>query len=306
MNNMLCRLGFTCLAVLLVSGCVESDTLVQVNKDGSGGILVRTFLSEEAIAMAGGMEEMALALAGEWGETDAEVEGLSELPVFLQGMVLGRAEQYGEGVRLAQVRKATNNQGWNGFMARFEFDDVNQVHLSSGMTPGEGDAAEETMYRFLFIPGETAQLQLIPTRETPSVEMDVGIDTMEMDLDEFEFEDEFDFEGMDVEEMDFSGMMEGMDDAMSSMFGAMFKGMRFSIQVEVDGNIVDTDARHRSDTRPNRVALVDMNMDELMSHPEALSQLMKSDPDAMYELQAEGAPGLKMEDPDRTVTIRFR
>lgn len=305
MSNVLCRLGAACLAMLLVSGCMESDTLVQVNKDGSGGILVRTFLSEEAIAMTGSMEDMAAALAEEWGEAGAEVEGLSALPVFLQGMVLGQADQFGDGVRLAQVRKATNDHGWNGFMARFIFDDINQVQLSSGMTPGEGDAAEETMYRFSFTPGETAQLQLIPTRETASLEMEAGVDAVEMEMEDCGFDGEFEFD-MGFDEMDFSEMMGGMDDAMSAMFGTMFKGMRFSIQVEVSGDIVDTDAGHRSDTRPNRVALVDMNFDELMAHPEAMSQLMKSDPDAMYALQAEGAPGLKMEDPDKTVTIRFR
>ncbi len=309
MKNGLSGMLVAVLSLLTLSGCIESDTLVQVNKDGSGGIMVRTYLSEEAIAMTGGMDDMAAAMADEWGEAGADVPGLSELPVFLQGMVLGQAEQYGDSVRLAQVRKATNDQGWNGFMARFEFDDINQVRLSSGMTPGDDDADGETVYRFAFTRGDTAELQLIPSRQSPSFEMGAGTDMAEMaemDMEDFEFEGEFDFEEMDFGEMDLSEMMGGMDDAMGAMFGSMFKGMRVSLYVEVAGNIVQTDARHQSEARPNRVTLMAMNMDELMSHPDALSQLMKSDPDAVYNLQAEGAPGVKMEDPGKTITIRFR
>lgn len=294
MSRRVCGLFVCAFFMVALSGCMESATVLQVNKDGSGTILVREFLSPETLSMMGGFGSMLDEMAEASGGESEDVDGLGDLPVIMRGMVVERAKEYGDSVRLTAVREVTNDRDWQGYMARFEFDDVNAVRLKSA-SADDGDA--ETEYRLAFTPGATAELRLIPGKPADVVAADFmpefGMDDMEVEGD------------MDVP-MDMSGMMEGMDDAMSAMFGNMFKGMRMSVYVDVEGDIVETDAMHRSESRPNRVALVDMDFDKLMSHPEALNRLMSNDPASVFKLQEEGAPGLLMEDPDKPVTIRFR
>ncbi len=301
-------------SMLVLSGCIETSSVLQVNKDGSGTILVREFLSQEAISMLGGFEDMM----GDMGAADdQEIEGLSDLPVFLQGMVRERAGEYGENVRLTAVRESTNDRGWKGYMARFEFDDINDVRLAAAMGPDEEEGASETEYEIQFTPGDVAELRLVPRATAAPATRDPAQDPavmheFEMDTVEVEAMDESDmnaFMDMDFDmdmDIDFGDMMEGMEGAMGDMFANMFKGMRMSMFIDVEGEIVETDAQHRSGTRPNRIALLDMNMDELMSHPDAMNLMMSNDPQAMYQLQEEGVPGLLMENPEKAITIRFR
>lgn len=287
-------------ALLVLSGCMESATVLQVNKDGSGTLVVREFLSQDALSMMVGMETMADAMVAELA--DADVPGLSGLPRSLQGMVLARAEAFGKGVRLTEVREAANDQGWKGYMARFDFEDVNTVHVASAMAPDDDPSAAESAYRFSFTPGDTAELRLIPHQAEAAPQASGEIHEMgQFDLEGFEPDDD-----LGVGDLDLGDMMQGMDESMSAMFGEMFRGMRMSLYVDVNGEIVDTDARYRSAARPNRVALVDVHFDELMSHPDALSHMMKNDPESMYKLQDKGVPGLLMEDPGQPLTIRFR
>lgn len=285
-----CWLGM--LAMLgLLTGCIESSTVVQVNKDGSGSIMVRDFFAGEAMAMLGGFDDMAAAFGQPEGDPD---DVLATLPVMLRSMVESRAFDFGEDVRVVMAREEQNDKGWKGYLARFEFDDVTQIRMSS--TSGPDDSDSTTEYRFEFEPGPLATLRLVP-----SVVADPGDDegTLafgddEMDMDAGAFGD------------DAGQMFEGMEAAMAGMIGNMFKGMQMNLLVEVDGEIVETDARHRSAARPNRIALASIDMDRIMAHPEALQVLMKNDPSALYKLQEEEVPGLIMEDPSRTVTIQFR
>jgi hypothetical protein len=309
MMTRICTPLLSLLSLVILSGCIESSTVIQVRKDGSGAIHVREFISNEALSMMGGIESMAAQTAVV--DEEETIEGVSDLPVFLQGMVRERAGEYGANVRLVAVREAENDRGWQGYMARFEFDDINAVRLATMAAPDGEEGSMESEYRFQFTPGETAVLRLVPAGPPmPPAAMEPGPDDLQVaDMDFGEMD--IDFEGLGMDElpdfdMDFSGMMNGMEDAMGAMFGNLFKGMRMSMFVEVEGEIVDTDAMHRSESRPNRVALVDVNMDELMAHPEALTRMMSNDPQSVYQLQAEGAPGLLMEDPEKEITIRFR
>lgn len=239
-------------------------------------------------------------------DEELAVEGLSDLPVFLQGMVMERVEEFGENVRLTAIQKETNDAGWEGYMARLAFDDVNEIRMTSGMGGDDEMDADETEYRVEFTPGETAELRLIPRTPEPgaaATEPEMQMTMTDEDGTEIEMED------MDIDmdfDMDLGEAMDGMDDAMGAMFANMFKGMRMRMLIEVEGEIVETDASHRSTSRPNRIALVDVDMDKLMEHPDALQRLMGEDQQAMYELQKEGAPGLLMEDPEKPIMIRFR
>lgn len=283
-NKLLSSVG-SVLAMLLLAGCIESATVVQVEKDGSGVLLIRDFISPQALSMMDGFEEMAAEL--ETAETMAlDVEGWDTLTKIQQSMLRSRVEEFGETVRLVAVESATNASGWSGYRARLAFNDLHDLNLALSMD-GDDDDDGLAAYELAFTPGDVAELRIIPQVSAADDEAVVP-DTL------------------DLEDDDFGGMMEGMDEAMMEMFRPMFAGMRMSLFVEVVGEIVETDASHQSAARPNRIALVDVDFDQLLKHPGALAKMSQNQTDGLHQLQAEGISGVLLEDPEKTITIRFK
>ncbi len=278
-NRWLAVNGWMMGLCLLVTGCMESVTVVQVRKDGSGALHIRDFISDQALGMMQGFEEMA-ALADAEGQS-AEVPGWDQLTPLQQNMLSTRVNEFGAQARLVSVEAVTNEKGWKGYRARLAFDDINALNLATALEDDAGPA-----YQLAFTPGDVAELRIMP--QTGAAE-DVP-DTLDLETAEAEL----------------GGMMEGMNEAMLDMFRPMFAGMRMSLFVEVEGEIVETNAAHQSAARPNRIALLDVDFDQVLSHPEALAHMANNQAGGLKELQALGITGVLAEDPDQTVTIKFQ
>lgn len=90
------------------------------------------------------------------------------------------------------------------------------------------------------------------------------------------------------------------------MMRQMMKGAGFRLAVTVDGEIVETDATHRSGST---ITLVEMDLEPLVQDSSAFAQLMVDDqrsgsPKAAID-SLNALPGISIE-PQRTVTVRFR
>jgi hypothetical protein len=309
--NTLVRLSIAGMVVgmLAVTGCIESTTVVRVNKDGTGELFVREFMSTEITTMMEGMGEMVEGMAESMNETmEAENDQAFE-KAGLSGMTLDMAKaktvQFGEGVTLQSVREATNTQGWKGYQARYTFNDVTTLNLSGTPSEGGEQNSGELMYRFEMTPGDTATLRIVSSKPD-SAQAESQAQDMADSMPPMEGFEDFDF-GDTVQEEAVSG--NDMDDLggamMGGMMGSMFKGMRMSVYVQVNGDVVETDAKHRSEKRDNIFTLMDMNMDAIMKNPEAMKLMMNNDQDGLDKLSEMGVEGLVMEEPGRTITIQF-
>jgi len=154
-------------------------------------------------------------------------------------------------------------------------------------------------------PGDTATLRIVSSKPD-SAQAESQAQDMADSMPPMEGFEDFDF-GDTVQEEAVSG--NDMDDLggamMGGMMGSMFKGMRMSVYVQVNGDVVETDAKHRSEKRDNIFTLMDMNMDAIMKNPEAMKLMMNNDQDGLDKLSEMGVEGLVMEEPGRTITIQF-
>lgn len=266
---------------LLLSGCIDSSTLIQVAKDGSGTIEVADYLGPEAMGMMAGFDEMTTAM----GAPGSDRDELAGLPVILRGMVEGRLADFGDAVRLVRAEEVVNAEGWKGYKALFAFDDIRQVQVSMGSNE-DGVDGVPAAFRVEFTPGDVAELRLIS--DAPPDEP--GIDAEELG---------------DMADM-VTALGEGMETAMLSMFEGLFKGMRMQLAVEVQGRILETNAARKESGPPNRIPLFEVDMDALMQHPGAFSQLMKDRTQSVQALQAEGITGLFSQEPGQAITIQFQ
>lgn len=275
-------LRFACMMVLIafLTGCIESTTLMDVNKDGSGTIRVREYYSPQIMSMMEGFQDSMRQML------DAEEEAPAGM---FEDQIQTKLMEYGPGVTLESSRDSTNEQGWKGFEAVYAFSDINQIRLGGAdISDDEGDALQFT---FQFTPGDTATLRIVPVKP---VATDAAEEMDPMDEDDFPMA-----EMPDMGDMDLLGGMEGM-------FANMFEGMRVRMMVRVDGDVVESNADYPVAGRDNVFTLMDLEFDRFLNDPEAMQLLMAEDPDAIYKLKEKDVPGVRVEDPDKTIVIRFR
>ena len=255
--------------ILVLMGCIETVTIIHVNKDGSGMI-------EEKVVITNAFTELIAGFSGEQAKSENEPEFLDE------DELRERAAGMGQGVRLVSAEPIKSDMG-NGYKAVFHFDDINKVKVNQN--PGDslpsmgegGDAPPEELISFKFTKGATAKLEIINPVEPPQADSGEGGEA-DMNLAE--------------------------NPAMLDMMKNLYKDMKLAIIVEVDGKIVDTNASYRDGSR---VTIMEMDFGKLMEDEDSFMALLKSNPDTIEEMKelSKSSPGIKVETEDR-ITIRFR
>lgn len=275
----------------LLTGCMQNAILVKVNTDGSGTLTYRVHLSDQLTGMMEGMGGMMGAMV----EEGAEPEPFDPFADMKAEM----ANQFGDAATLESTRDITNKAGWKGVEAVYAFADINQLKLSEIEQLDTGGGGSQSMgamgaqYTFAFTPGEVATLKLIPL---PPEAKDAGEASAES----------VPGETGNTAEMPDMGEMEDMMGGMSAgMMAPMLKGMRVSLLLFVNGEIVESNASHPSAKNPNVIYLTDIAFDKVLADPEGAKMLDMEDvqPGDLAKLDI---PGIVIEDPEKEVVIKFR
>jgi hypothetical protein len=249
-------LGFAALAL---AGCMEVETVVRVNPDGSGTITERLMMSNEIVQM---ISEMAPD--GQPAELLNEQELMDAAPGF------------GEGVTYVSSAEIESEFG-RGFEANYAFTDINMIRV--GKKPGKnmpGGAAKEGGFTtFTMQPGNPAELVIhwpVDENRTGAVETT---------------------ENLSVDESTATQTPE-QQEAVMEMMKMAFKDMRMAIHVDVAGQVVDSNATHLDG---NRVTLVDIAFAEFLNSDEAMMAMVTNQDQSVADMKdfMRIFPGLKME-----------
>ncbi len=262
---------FLCFLAPLVAGCLQVETTVRVESDGSGTITERFVLGNEAV-------EMLSQMAPE-GETFnlMDEEQLKE-----------DAADFGDGVRFDSAESVQDDFG-QGYVVRYAFDDVNQLRLNPnpgekvpGGEPVEPEPVEPDHVTFT-LEGSSPSTLVVRWPVEQGAAGEGGGEQAEAAP-----------EGEPIEP--------GPEDI--EMAKAFMEGMRMAMHVETAGEIVETNATHREGSR---VTLLDFSFSELLANPDALKAMMMAEPESLAEAKdlIAGIPGLKFET-ETEVTIRFQ
>jgi len=258
------------VTVLGLTGCFEQAGLLNVDKDGSGTLKLRMYMSTQMMEQMNSLGGLAGGLGGEPAEVPDPMEQFKS-QLKEQGEASGATFVSGKDVK--------NKAGWSGYEATFKFADVTKLVLGEAVE-GADDAGAggpqmdmgQVKSRFEFIKGDVATLKIIG-------------------LDASGAEDE----KMSDEEMARMGEMLGM-------VKPRLAGMRATLMVRVNGEIVETNAKFRPGNTGNQILMAELQMDKLLEDPKAFDQLLQT----MKKTQAADLPGLKMEDPTRPTVIKFK
>ncbi|MEP6669063.1 MAG: hypothetical protein ABJF10_07925 [Chthoniobacter sp.] len=256
------------LVLLGLTGCLQVEKVVKLQTDGSGTIEETVVLTQSALT---GLQQMTAGLGGDKG-------GGGKMPdLFDEAKLKAAAARMGDGVTFVSAKKIEGEQG-QGFTAIYAFSDINKVKLDQN--PGDAlpdpgkvkaSSSKKEPITFHFTKGSPAEL------------------TLAMPAPEFKPK---------------KPQAEGMEDMAMQMMKQMFKDMRISLAIEVQGTISETNAEYRDGSR---VTLMDMDFNKVLADPEKFKALAKANPQTLQEAKTliKGLDGVKIETAPE-VKIKFQ
>ena len=278
------------VAVLGLSNCIQSHTVVFVHKDGTATVEEKTVLSGMVAQM---MQGFAGAFEGEEGGGDAKA---AANPLLDRKSYEARAKGMGDGVELKELKELKDPNGGIGVHAVFSVADINKLKLEAsggempdalkGLSPDieEKVAGEEsTPITFAYKDGELSI----------NVPQPEGIEELEKANEELKgLEPDLNLGPEQAQQMEMAKMM--------------MKDMAISLKVEVDGGIAKTDATF---SKGSELTLFEMKFSEILKDPNAFSKLALMGEDMQDKDKAMAVlkkfPGVKLE-PKKKVSVSLK
>ena len=268
------------IAALSLTSCLQNETTIHLNKDGSGTLVEETTLGAQMLAM---MEQMAGAFGGAAGGADKK-DPMADS--FSEKKAKARAATLGEGVTL-EKNEAITKDGNKGGRATYHFADINKLRISpsdgmkdaspmGGMGGHMPEAKKSKPIIFTYAPGKLTiampEQEKVdgPAPEAPAAPAEERPEPGEQDI---------------------------------VMMKQMMGDMKISLKVVIEPGIAETNATHHTG---NTITLMEMDMGKLMENPEALKKMGKADkndPAAAMEL-FKGIQGMKMET-QKEITVKL-
>ncbi len=250
------------LAAGLLTSCLQNETTIRLNKDGSGTLVEETTLGAQALAM---LEQMAAMGGGAPGD-DPLADMASE------EKAKARAADLGEGVTVAKIEPLERN-GARGARVTYQFEDINKLRLAPG------DAAKTVMPD---MPG--AAVTAAEDAEPITFSYEGGKLVVNLPQPEPKPAGSDEVPEMNAEE----------NPQMEAMLKEMLGDMKMALRIVAEPGIDKTDATHRDG---NTVTLMEMDMGKLLQEEGALKKLTsidQSDPEAAMKA-LRGLEGAKVE-----------
>lgn len=270
------------LIALALPGCLQNETTIHLNKDGSGTLVDETLLGAQMLAM---IEQMAAGFGGGGAEKPKDDPTKQ---MFSEDKAKKRAAELGEGVTYVKSEPLDKN-GAKGARTTYAFKDINKLKVSTGdgmntmpkMGP-MGDAPEADVGKkkqpigFAFADGKLTIKMPEPEKpaapEAPAAE---GQPKPDMDSPEAQAQ-------------------------MKQILG----DMKMSLKIVCDSGIAETTATNKDG---NTITLFEMDMGKLMENPETFKKLGamdQKDPNAAMEA-FKNIKGVKVETKKEvTVTLK--
>lgn len=280
------------VAVVLLTGCIDTTTNIAVRKDGSGIVTETIFIDQSVMAIFSGLG----AQLTEGMETET-ISGIDEADI---AKYIAKAEKMGEGVKYVSAKEVTGKQGLKGVEVVYSFDDIEKLNIKpepenpmgdqmAGMMDAEPveevEEEEEEKITFEFKKGGTSTLFIhMPKEEKEDVPEDDPV-----------MEDEAPVEP---------------DPMGVTMMKNFLKGFRIRVMISMlDGKIQKTNAsfKEKLDGK-DTITLLDVALGKILADEKYAKEFEK-----MSKIKDMGAameamqkiPGLKIETNER-VEIRYR
>jgi hypothetical protein len=262
------------LAALTLPGCLQSETTIHLNKDGSGTLVEETRLGAQMLGMLTQMSAL--------GGGEAKEDPLAEM--FSEDKAKARASKLGEGVVFTKFETVSKNGG-KGARVTYSFKDINQLKV----TPGDGMKDMSPM----------GAAQAAPAEKSEPIAFSYADGKLTVKMPAQDKNDAKDAAGADAPEGP------DMDNPQAeAMMKQMMGDMKISLKLVIEPGIAESNATHADG---NTITLMEMEMGKLLENPENMKKLSKMDqknPAASMEA-LKGIDGVKFEVKEE-ITVKLK
>jgi hypothetical protein len=271
------RACFVPALALALSACLNVSTVIRVAPDGSGTIDQTLLFNPSNVENA--FSQMGL-------KPSSSSKSSSKTTRVSEADLRESATRLGDGITLLSVSPVTLPNGYEGVSARFAFADISKLNTEDLLMPAPAKAemspsAAGDAVRFRLTRSDRGTSLLTATfNDTPGAGSGKGGKTGKT--------------GPPLDDPDVVPMLK-----------AMFKGFRIGVDLEVVGQIVETNADYVSG---KRITLAEIDLEQLLREGKKLDSLEKVlNPDASIAKvrpYLKDVKGLKINHP--IVTVEFR
>jgi hypothetical protein len=259
------------------SGCIQDEKVVKLKPDGSGTFEETFVIGVQALAQIKQLSEGFGALGKSFGKAGG---ASSAFKVLDEGKLRDAAEKLGDGVKFVSAKAVTSEAG-EGYSVIYSFSDINKLRLDQN--PADN------------LPAAASALQMHKGKKE-SIKFDFkkgapALLTVKMPTPK------------DSDLKDRPQIPSGQGDMAATMMQQMFKDMKVSVAIEVEGRISESNAEYQD---ASRVTLVEMDFNKVLSDPEKFKSLLAAQPKTIEEAKAlvKGVDGMKAET-QPTVSVKF-
>jgi len=252
------RLTLLAPVVLVLSGCITSETLIRLKADGSGTVEQIMLINVRAL------EEVPDMMAGLLGgkvtssSSSKKTGGTGPSEMFDEGRLRTDVEKFGTGVRFVSAEKLTRG-GMEGGRVIYAFDDINTLtidqELPSGGLGGVAQGAAESdplMFRLTRQPNGRSVVTVRFDEPRGGPKAPKGTPAPKMAKGD-------------------------VPDGVKEMMETMLDGFRVAVDIEVDGAIAATSSPF---VDGSRVTVLEMDLGRLVKDPDGMKALERLTPDA--------------------------
>jgi hypothetical protein len=262
------------LASCVLPSCFQNETVIHLNKDGSGTLTEETAFGPQALEMLG-----QLAALGGGGAADADpLAGLTS-----EEKAKERVSKFGEGVTFEKI-EAVSKGGFKGGKATYRFADINKLQLSPD------DSAKSAIPE---IPGAPAEVK----KPSKPVTFKYNDGSLAISIPETEKPEAPAAEGAIPNPGDI-----GPDEEAQAK--ALMAGMKIAVRIVIEGGIDKTDAEH---VEGNTITLNEMDFGKIVEKPgvvQKLAKLAQAGPNQALD-QLKTMDGVKVET-KREVSVKLK
>jgi hypothetical protein len=251
--------------LLSLAGCINTETVVQLNADGSGRIVEKTLMSKLFIEQ---MAAMFKGMGDQLGGNSTDSATSKGLDLFSEDKARKRTAQLGEGVSFVSSKKISDAD-WEGLESIYAFRDIRKVHLSERHQPSatpeadspENDKGSQTTFGFARLPNGNSILTVL----TPPLE---NKEKLEEEPEEKDSEDTTE------------PSVASNPSPNTESFKKMFEGFRIVSAIDVQGTVIHTTIPYQTGSR---LTLLEIDFSQLLGNEAMLKELQALKPKTLEE-----------------------
>ncbi len=290
--------GWSLLAIFTLFtlvGCLQNNTVIKLNPDGSGTIEETVMMSNTFIKQ---MDDMAKSMMSQMSEGMGQAEQKEDqtehkqngFNLFDETKLAKKADDMGEGVTYLSGEKVSNDN-FEGYKAIYNFTNINKLSInqnpSDKVSLGQGGNAAMTVKKreditFHFISGEPSALTIRMPKPKSKKET----------------------EPSKPDSAENAQANDQRAEMMMSRMKMMLDGMKIAMSIEVQGDIVETNATHREGSR---ITLMEMDFSKLLQLPDHFKKFAQANPASLMDTKKllKNIPGIKV-DLNEEITLKIK